>query len=88
MLPTHAQVQEQLRTAIRDHGRRVGDLRVSFSVEGYTRALHQTVPGMDPWGPRSSSTHYLGLPFVTDRKQTVDVLVQLVDGSPIERRKT
>jgi hypothetical protein len=86
VLPTHAQVQHQIQIALRDHKRDVRDLRISFSPEGHTRALSQTVPGMDPWGPRSQPTHYLGLPFVVVRRQVVDVLVELSDGSPIERR--
>ena len=86
--PTHLQVQEQVRTAIRDHGHKPGDLRISFSPEGHSRAMSQTVSGMDPWGPRSQPTHYLGLPFVVVRRQVVDVLVELSDGSPIVRRNT
>lgn len=88
VLPMHAQVQLQLNIALRDHKRDVRDLRISFSPAGYTRAMSQTVPGFDPWGAKNVPDRYLGLPFVTDRKQTVDVLVQLSDGRPVERRNT
>lgn len=88
--PTHVQVQEGLR-ALFKAGMTTIRAEVVFSQEGYTRAMHQTVPGMDPWAGRlhgSNPTHYLGLPFRTDRKQTVDVLVRMMDGADINKGST
>lgn len=77
---THDAVVRLRREAIT---RREAAIGVTFSQEGYMRAMADTVPGMDPWNggaPQGTPKTYLGLPYEVVPGQADEVALVLVPG--------
>ncbi len=86
--PVHEQVQELIRKAHTDRQAPVG---IVFSPAGYTKAMGQSVPGMQAFTGKGGgihiATHYLGLPFTVSHSLTTgDVLLDLVPGGSAEAK--
>ncbi len=83
---THDAVVRLRREAITQ---RMAAIGITFSPEGYTRALADTVPGMDPWSPANpfkAPLFYMNLPYTVIDKQEEPVLLTLVPGGSAEAR--